>query len=97
MAITTLNPVPDAGGDYDKLGINLAISPLWREDGIGCSVAMRLTPFRVKDGLVEKLDDQARAVVYGDAFAEAQNDPDLAVCVQAIQDALQAFVTAKGV
>ena len=58
---------------------------------------MRLTPFRVRDGKVERLDDQARAVVFGDAFAEAEHDPALAACVQAIQDALQAFVTAKGV
>lgn len=59
-------------------------------------MAMRLTPFRVRDGLVEKLDDQARAVVYGDAFEQAQYDPALAACVQAIEAALQAFVTAKG-
>lgn len=97
MAIITSNPIPDPEGDYDKLGINLAVSPMWRDDSIGCSVAMRLTPFRVRDGLVEKLDDQARAVVYGDAFADAQNDPALAACVQAIEAALQAFVTAKGV
>ena len=96
MAIITNNPVPDPDGDYGMLGVNLAISPQWREDSIGCSVAMRLTPFRVRDGLVERLDEDARAVVYGDAFADAQNDPVLAACVQAIQDALQAFVTAKG-
>lgn len=96
MAIVTRNPIPDAEGDYNMLGINLAVSPMWREDSIGCSVAMRLTPFRVNDGKVEKLDDQARAVVYGDAFAEAVNDPALAECVQAIEAALQAFVTAKG-
>lgn len=96
MAIVTNNPIPDPEGDYNMLGINLAISPMWQESSIGCSVAMRLTPFRVRDGLVEKLDDQARAVVYGDAFAEAQSDPDLAACVQAIEAALQAFVDAKG-
>lgn len=79
------------------LGINLAVSPMWQDSYIGCSVAMRLTPFRVKDGKVEKLDDQARAVVYGDAFEAAASDPDLAACVQAIEAALAAFVTAKGV
>lgn len=97
MAIITNNPVSSPEGDYNMLGINLAVSPLWRENSIGCSVAMRLTPFRVRDGLVEKLDDQARAVVYGDAFEQAQYDPALAACVQAIEAALQAFVTAKGV
>jgi len=97
MAIATANPVSDPDGDYGMLGVNLAISPMWKPDSIGCSVAMRLTPFRVRDGAVERLDDQARAVVYGDAFAAAADDPDLLACVQAIQDALQAFVTAKEV
>lgn len=97
MAIITSNPISDPAGDYDKLGVNLAVSPRWEETSIGCSVAMRLTPFRVRDGVVERLDDQARAVVYGCAFEAAQDDPDLAACVQAIEAALQAFVTAKGV
>ena len=97
MAIITSNHVPDPEGDYAMLGVNLAVSPMWREDSIGCSVAMRLTPFRVRDGVVERLDDQARAVVYGDAFEAAAGDPALAACVQAIEAALQAFVTAKGV
>ena len=97
MAIVTTNPLPDPEGDYDRLAVNLAVSPLWREDSIGCSVAMRLTPFRVRDGIVERRDDAARAVVFGDAFAAAADDPDLAACVQAIEAALAAFVLAKGV
>ena len=44
MAIVTPNPILDDDGNYDKLGINLAVSPMWRDDSIGCSVAMRLTP-----------------------------------------------------
>lgn len=97
MAIITSNPIPDPEGNYDRLGINLALSPMWSENSIGCSVAMRLTPFRVRDEVVERLDDQSRAIVYGDALAEAQRDPALAACVQMIQEALQAFITAKGV
>lgn len=97
MAIITTNTVPDPDGDYAMLAVNLAVSPLWHESRIGCSVAMRLTPFRIHDGLVEPLNDQARAIVYGDAFEKSADDPDLAACVQAIEAALQAFVTAKGV
>lgn len=93
MAIQTTTPEDG----FDSLGINLAISPLWMEQSIGCSVAMRLTPFRVNaDGTIERNEDGVKAVVFGDAFEAAQTDADLAACVQAIQDALQAFVTAKG-
>jgi hypothetical protein len=93
MAIHTTTPEDG----FDSLGVNLAISPMWGEQSIGCSVAMRLTPYRVnEDGTIERNEDGAKAVVFGDAFTAAQSDPALAACVQAIQDALQAFITAKG-
>jgi hypothetical protein len=98
MAIITNDPVVNDEGTYDKYGINLAVSPMWKEDSIGISVAMRLTPYRYNaEGLIEKRDEDARAVVYGDATADMQNDPVLAKCVADITQALQEFITGKGI
>lgn len=98
MAIITNQPIIDSEGNYDKYGINLAVSPMWKEDTIGISVAMRLTPYRYNaEGKIEKLDDAAKAVVYGDATTDMQNDPVLAKCVNDISNALQEFITQKGI
>lgn len=98
MAIYTQNPINDLEGNYDKYGINLAVSPMWKEDSIGISVAMRLTPYRYNsEGKIEKLDDEARAVVYGDATQDAVVDADLSKCIADISQALQEFIAAKGI
>lgn len=98
MAIYTQQPIVNEDGSYDKYGINLAVSPMWKEDGIGISVAMRLTPYRYdEEGKVDKLDDEARAVVYGDATNDAVVDADLAKCIADISQALQEFITVKGI
>lgn len=98
MAIYTQQPVVNDDGSFDKYGINLAVSPMWKEDGIGISVAMRLTPYRYNDeGKIEKLDNEARAVVYGDATNDATVDADLAKCIADISQALQDFITVKGI
>ena len=93
--ITTNHPIEKDGRTYGYFGINLATSPMWRESDVGCSVAMRLTPYAEDASGVDRLDDDAKAVVYGDAFTEAQNDPDLAECVSSIMSALQKFINAK--
>lgn len=98
MAIYTQQPISDSEGNYDKYGINLAVSPMWKEDSVGISVAMRLTPYRYNaEGKIEKLDEEAKAVVYGDATTEAAVDADLAKCIQKISGALEEFIQAKGI
>ena len=100
MAIITNSPVVDSEGNYDKYGINFSVSPMWKENSIGISVAMRLTPYRYNaEGKIEKLEDMEhmKAVVYGDATVDAVNDPVLAKCIADITQALQEFVTGKGI
>lgn len=96
MALHTNNPVQRDGKTYGLLAANLALSPMWRPDGVGVSIAVRLTPYRLGDNGPERLDDDARAVVFGDATQDAQHDPDLAAFLQAIEAAGQAFINAKG-
>ena len=96
MALTMNQPIERDGKVYDLLAANLAMSPMWRPDGVGLSVAVRLTPYRAgKDG-PEHLDDAAQAVVFGDATMAAREDPALAQFLGAIQAAGQAFIDAKG-
>lgn len=96
MALTTNQPIEQDGKVYDRLAVNLAMSPMWRPDGMGVSIAVRLTPWRVGDDGPERLDDQAQAVVYGDATQDAQTDPVLAQFLMALEAAGQAFIDAKG-
>ena len=96
MAIITTNPAIKDGQTYDKLAINLALSPMAHADGYGASIAVRLTPYRVGPDGPEQLPDEARAVVYGDASVAAADDPVLAEFLLALEAAGQAFITAKG-
>ncbi len=97
MALYTNQPIERDGLIYDKYGANLALSPMWRTDGVGVSIAVRLTPYRIdENGAPCHLDDEARAVVYGDATQDAINDPAVAAFLQAIEAAGQAFIDAKG-
>ncbi len=97
MPITSTVPTIVDGIEYPYLLVNLAISPLLNNDGsIGGSVAMRLTPYRMNNGLVEQLPDNAKAVSYFDIFKEAQSDPEIASAVNKIMSGLQEFITDKG-
>lgn len=96
MALTSTQPIERDGKVYDRLAANLALSPMWQADGLGCSIAVRLTPYRVGPGGPERLDDAAQAVVYGDAVEAAASDLDLARFLQALEAAAQAFIDAKG-
>jgi hypothetical protein len=96
MALTTNQPVERDGKTYDKLAANLALSPMQQADGFGVSIAVRLTPYLVGDDGPERLEDEARAVVYGDATVEAQTDPAVAAFLLALETAAQAFIDAKG-
>jgi hypothetical protein len=96
MAIKTNQPVIKDGNAYENYGVNLALSPMWKSDGVGVSIAVRLTPYRPGSEGPDHLDEEARAVVYGDATQDALNDPDLAEFLRAIEAAGQAFIDAKG-
>ena len=96
MALRTNHPIDQDGNVYEYLAANLAMSPMWRPDGVGVSIAVRLTPYRNSENGPDHLDDQAKAVVYGDATQDALNDPDLAEFLRAIEAAGQAFIDAKG-
>lgn len=96
MALYTHHPVEKDGKVYDKLAVNLAMSPMQQENGFGVSIAVRLTPYRVGEDGPEKLEEDARAVVYGDATVDAANDPVLAKFLMDLEAAGQSFINGKG-
>lgn len=96
MAIHTNRPIENEGKVYDKLAVNLAMSPMAHLDGYGVSIAVRLTPYRLGEEGPEQFEEGVQAVVYGDATVDAQADPDLAAFLQALEAAGQAFIDAKG-
>lgn len=96
MPLVSTQPTEFNGNEYPYFGLNLSISSLWQPNDVGGSVAMRLIPYRtLADGSTEKLDDQAKPVVYFDVFKEAQNDPALAQVVTTIMGAIQDYITDK--
>ena len=96
MAIYTNQPIERDGKTYDKLAVNLAMSPMAHVDGYGVSIAVRLTPYCLGEQGPEQLEEGVRAVVYGDATQDAQNDPAVAQFLQALEAAGQAFIDGKG-
>jgi hypothetical protein len=96
MAIHTNQPIEQNGKVYDKLAVSLAMSPMQHSAGYGVSIAVRLTPYYLGENGPEQLEEGVKAVVYGDAVVEAQNDPAVAEFLMALEAAGQAFIDAKG-
>jgi hypothetical protein len=97
MALKSNQPIEKDGKIYDNLAANLALSPMPHANRLGVSIAVRLTPFLLGEEGPEKLEDEAKALVYGDATAAAQTDPALAQFLLALERAAQAFIDAKGI
>lgn len=96
MALITTNPIDRDGVIYEKLAANLALSTMWLSGQLRLSIAVRLTPYRDGEEGPDVLTDEAKAVVLGEANKDAENDPDVAAFLAAIEAAGQAFINAKG-
>lgn len=87
-------PIRIDGKQYDKYSLNLAISGRYLGDGSSdANVAMRLVPTRIENGQVETADANAIGISLGTL---AGSDQATQQAVAAIQAALQAYITAKG-
>jgi hypothetical protein len=96
----TITPraIPEPSTAYDKTLISLAISPIIQGDHIEAAMSMRCVPYRVlSDGTIESREDMAQTINSGAVFAEAQTDTALAQAAAAIWDALQGYLSAKGI
>jgi hypothetical protein len=88
------NPIEINGKSYDKFSLNLAITGKYNGDGSAdANVAMRLVPTRIENGEIITADEAAIGIVLGSlAGADAATQQ----AVAAIQAALQAYISAKG-
>ena len=88
------NPIQIDGKQYDKFSLNLAITGRYLGDGSSdANVAMRLIPTAIEDGEVITADEAAIGISLGSlAGADAATQQ----AVGAIQAALQAYISAKG-
>lgn len=97
MPIVSTNPIEVDGKIYPNFLINLSMSPLLGNDKVGQSVALRLTPERVEDGVSYQLQEEAKNVHILDVYKNIENgDEDLQKAVIKISEALQEFIIAKG-
>lgn len=97
MALESTVAIEQDGFTYKKLAANLALSPLWRSDGVGVSIAVQLTPYRNGNDGPAYLEDRKMSLVFGDATVTAEQDPDVAQFLTALEAAAQAFINAKGI
>ena len=88
------NPIEIDGKQYDKFSLNLAISGRYLGNGSSdANVAMRLIPTAIENGEVLTADEAAIGISLGTL---AGSDEATQQAVGAIQAALQAYITAKG-
>lgn len=88
------NPIQIDGKQYDKYSLNLAISGRYLGDGSSdANVAMRLVPTCIENGEVITADEAAIGIALGSLTGA---DEATQQAVGAIQAALQAYISAKG-
>jgi len=97
MPIVSTNPIEVDGKVYPNFLVNLSMSPLLGNDSVGQSVALKLTPERVEDGVSYQLPEYAKSVLILDVYKDIANgDKALQEAVTMISEALQGFINAKG-
>ena len=95
MPIQSTKPIVVDGIEYPYYTVNLSISPLVQDAGVGASVAMRLTPYReTETGTLDVLQGHDRPVVYLDVFAS--EDAPAENAAYNILGIIQQFITEKG-
>lgn len=93
--MTASNPIQIDGKSFDKYSLNLAITGFYKPTGQpDANVAMSLIPTRIEDGVVEQAGLEHRKAVVLGSLSQASAEEQQAIA--AIQAALQAYISAKG-
>jgi hypothetical protein len=93
--MTASTPLLLVGKQYDKYSLNLAITGFYKPTGQpDANVAMSLIPTRIENGVVEQAGLEHRKAVVLGSLSQASAEEQQAI--GAIQAALQAYLTAKG-
>ena len=88
-------PITIDGKTYDRYSLNLAITGFYKPEGQpDANVAMSLIPTRIENGVVEQAGIEHRKAVVLGSLSQASAEEQAAI--GAIQAALQAYLSAKG-
>ena len=99
MPILTTTPksVSNPEIPFDRLGVSLAISPIWRPTDVEAAVSIMAVPYRhLPDGSIEKLESADWTYNNGQVFSDSLSDPALDEAATALMTAIQNFLQAKG-
>ena len=95
MKIKATKPLVKNGVEYPYYAVSMSMSPIYKP-GIGCSVAMRFTPFREReDGSFDSLPQQPKAISLLDVFETADGDEHFETAITKIMAAVQELVDNK--
>lgn len=96
LRFTLPNPAVHHGIDYPFVGVSLVTSPRFHADSVSAQVVLKLDPYRIEGGLVERAPPElSRSIVLGDAYAAAAADPALAAAVMTISSGIQQYINAR--
>ena len=105
MPILSNKPQTVDGVVYDRLAVNLSISPEWKKSDIGPNVAIRFTPYtKDTDGKILVLentrDEENNITDYSTSFVYASavmNDSEVETTVRELMQAVEKLVALKGI
>jgi len=95
MAIQNPQPPQIDGVTYDLLGVQLAMSTIVHQEQMKLTIAVTFTPYRDGEAGPEILEEGRQTLVYGDAIAQAADDPALARFLGILEAAAQRFVNER--
>lgn len=96
----TITPKAEQHPDipYDKALVSLAISPIVQGTNVEAAMALRVVPYReLPDGTIDTNEALAYNEAIGNVFERSRSDPALAAAAGVVFDAVQQFLTARGV
>lgn len=97
MAIISRNPITVDQKTFDRLAVQVAISPVMKTDDVGPSFAIQFTHYRKNaEGIIEKPEQDA-PVGFGYSAALAVADVDVETCVREIMASIAKLAEVKGI
>lgn len=98
MPLTLTKPFIADDKLYPYVAVQLIISPDIQPDNIYARTVVNFLPFRIDPvtGIEARPHGEMPPLLLADAYSTAAADPHLAVALTTIQEALQQYITVKG-
>lgn len=97
MPIISRNPITNNDKVFDRLSVQVAISPVMKSDDVGSSFAIQFKHYtKNSSGIIEYPETEA-PVGFAYSSALATTDTDIENCVQEIMSAIAKLAEIKGI